>query len=169
MVRCHTGQSAPPPQCHLELAVGLWFPSAPDSPTCGTGQSSALNRTVRLWQHSSSFFGLCLILFDLLLWSSYCIILRCYFPQCLSPSNFSILWTTNTNTRKHISPQVALIIKYQNSLSQMDWGSFSLQSPPFWWLMTTQPKQANITNIWMRICNLLARIHVCPYNVTLWT
>jgi hypothetical protein len=27
--------------------------------------------------------------------------------------------------------------------------------------MTTQPKQANITNIWMKICNLLARMHVC--------
>jgi hypothetical protein len=28
-------------QCHLELAVGLWFPGAPDSPACGTGQSGA--------------------------------------------------------------------------------------------------------------------------------
>jgi hypothetical protein len=26
-------------QCHQELAVGLQFPSAPDSPACGTGQS----------------------------------------------------------------------------------------------------------------------------------
>jgi hypothetical protein len=68
--------------------------------------------------------------------------LRCCFPQCLSPSNFSILWTTNTNTRKYISPQVMLIIKHQNLLSQMAQGLFSLQSPPFWWLMTTQPKQA---------------------------
>jgi hypothetical protein len=28
-------------QCHLELAVGLLFPGAPDSPACGTGQSGA--------------------------------------------------------------------------------------------------------------------------------
>jgi hypothetical protein len=28
-------------QCHLELAVGLWFPGAPNSPACGTGQSGA--------------------------------------------------------------------------------------------------------------------------------
>jgi hypothetical protein len=27
------------PQCHLELAVGLLFPGAPDSPACGTRQS----------------------------------------------------------------------------------------------------------------------------------
>jgi hypothetical protein len=28
-------------QCHLELVVGLRFPSVPDSPACGTGQSGA--------------------------------------------------------------------------------------------------------------------------------
>jgi hypothetical protein len=33
-------------QCHWELAVGLLFPGAPDSPTCGIGQSGALSRTV---------------------------------------------------------------------------------------------------------------------------
>jgi hypothetical protein len=27
------------PQCHLELAIGLLFPGAPDSSVCGTGQS----------------------------------------------------------------------------------------------------------------------------------
>jgi hypothetical protein len=37
-------------------------------------------------------------------------------PQCLSPSHFSILETTNTNTIKHISPKVTLIIKHQNQL-----------------------------------------------------
>jgi hypothetical protein len=41
------------------------------------------------------------------------------------PSNFSILWTTNTS--KHISPQVMLIIKHQNLLSQMGRCPFSLQ------------------------------------------
>jgi hypothetical protein len=34
-------------QFHLELAVGLQFPGAPDSPACGTRQSGALSRTVR--------------------------------------------------------------------------------------------------------------------------
>jgi hypothetical protein len=61
-----------------------------------------------------------------------------------------ILWTTIINTSKHISPQIVFIIKHQNSLSKMTRGPFSLQSLPFWWLMTTQPKQANNTNIWMK-------------------
>jgi hypothetical protein len=79
-----TGQSgvAPespgsPPQCHQELPVGLLFPGAPDSPACctglskcATGQSGALSRTVRQWQHFALFLGLCLILVDLNLWSS---------------------------------------------------------------------------------------------------
>ena len=84
-------------------------------------------------------------------------------------NSLRILWTTNTNTRKLISSRIVLFIKHQNSISQMARGPFSLQSPPFWWLMTTQPKQANITNIWMKICNLLARMHDCPLNVILWT
>jgi hypothetical protein len=46
-------------QCHLVLAVGLLFPWC-------TGQSGALSRTVRQWQHLSLFLGLCLILIDLL-------------------------------------------------------------------------------------------------------
>jgi hypothetical protein len=33
-------------QCHLELAIGLTVPGAPDSPACGTGQSSAPDQTV---------------------------------------------------------------------------------------------------------------------------
>jgi hypothetical protein len=33
-------------QCHLELAVLLLFPGAPDCPTCGTGQSGAPDQTV---------------------------------------------------------------------------------------------------------------------------
>jgi hypothetical protein len=37
-------------------------------------------------------------------------------PQCLNPSHFCILLTTNTNTSKHINPQVMLIIKHQNHL-----------------------------------------------------
>jgi hypothetical protein len=40
-----------------------------------------------------------------------------------------------------------LIIKHQNLLSQMAWGPFSLQSPPFWRLMTKHQKQANIKKI----------------------
>jgi hypothetical protein len=35
-------------QCHLELAVGLLFPGAPNSLACGIGQSGVLARTVRL-------------------------------------------------------------------------------------------------------------------------
>jgi hypothetical protein len=48
----HTGQSGGLPSgCHLELAVRALVPGAPDSPACGTGQSGALDRIVRLWQH----------------------------------------------------------------------------------------------------------------------
>jgi hypothetical protein len=77
-------------QGYLELAVGLLFPGAPDSPACGTGQSGALSWTVRQWQHLSSFLGLCLILVVLLvifIMSSFEVLLS----QFLSPSNFSIL------------------------------------------------------------------------------
>jgi hypothetical protein len=35
------------PQCHLELAVVLLFPGAPDSPVCATRQSGAPDQTVR--------------------------------------------------------------------------------------------------------------------------
>jgi hypothetical protein len=51
-------------QCHLKLAVGLLFPSAPDSLACGTGQFGALARTVRL---ATLVFvsWTCLILVDL--------------------------------------------------------------------------------------------------------
>jgi hypothetical protein len=83
-------------------------------------------------------------------------------------NSLRILWTIIINTSKHISPQVVLIIKHQNSISQKAWGPFSLQSPSFWWLMTTQPKQANNTSIWIKICNLLAKMHDCPHNVILW-
>jgi hypothetical protein len=55
------------------------------------------------------------------------------------------------------------------SLSHMAWGPFSLQSPHFWWLMTTQPKQANMMNILMKMCNLLAMMHECPLKVRLRT
>jgi hypothetical protein len=45
--------------------------------------------------------------------------LRCCFPQCLGLSYFSILWTININTSKHISSQVVLVIKHQNLFSEM--------------------------------------------------
>jgi hypothetical protein len=70
---------------------------------------------------------------------------------------------------ENISPQGYVDHQTPKPLSQMARGPFSLQSPPFWWLMTTQPKQANITNIKSKKCNLLARMHDCPRNVELWT
>jgi hypothetical protein len=82
-----------------------------------TGQSGVWHRIVRCSRPDSPqatlslFLGLHLIF----IMSS----LRCCFPQCLGPSNFSILWTTNTNNSKYISPQVMLIIKHQNLFSQM--------------------------------------------------
>jgi hypothetical protein len=84
-------------------------------------------------------------------------------------NSLRILWTTNTNTRKLISSRIVLFIKHQNSISQIARGPFSLQSPPFWWLMTTQPKQANNTSFCMKMCILLAKMHDCPHNVILWT
>jgi hypothetical protein len=87
----------------------------------------------------------------------------------LVTASLRLQWTINTNTSKRISPQVMLIIKHQNPFSQKTQGPFSLQSPRFWWLMTTQPKQENITNISTKICNLLARMHECSLKVRLWT
>jgi hypothetical protein len=66
-------------QCHLELAVGLLFPGAPDSPECGTGQSGAPKLDSASWQHLSSFLGHCLMLVDLLV-----IFIMSYFEVLLS-------------------------------------------------------------------------------------
>lgn len=57
------------------LAVGLQFPGAIDNPPCGTGQSgvppdSPLFSAGRSASDYTSNLGLCLILVDLLLWSS---------------------------------------------------------------------------------------------------
>jgi hypothetical protein len=41
-----------------------------------------------------------------------------------------ILWATDKNTSKYISPQVMLIIKHQNLLSQMTRGPFSYSYKP---------------------------------------
>jgi hypothetical protein len=52
------------PQCHLELAVGLLFLGAPDSPACGTGQSGVPSDNLVLQTRQSivatlpSFLGL---------------------------------------------------------------------------------------------------------------
>ena len=74
-----------------------------------------------------------------------CCILRASVQSTSHPVNY------NTQTLgKYISSHVVLIIKHQNLLSQMARGPFSLQSPPFWWLMTTQPKQANIIKILLK-------------------
>jgi hypothetical protein len=43
----HTGQSGGLlSTVHLELAIGLLFPGAPNSPACGTGQSGAPDQIV---------------------------------------------------------------------------------------------------------------------------
>jgi hypothetical protein len=58
-----------PPQCHLELAVGLQFPGALDCPACGTGQfgvppdSPVLHAQIVHRQHIFFLLGLS---FDLL-------------------------------------------------------------------------------------------------------
>jgi hypothetical protein len=55
-------------------------------------------------------------------WSSFMVFLmsscEVLLPQCLSPSHFSILWTTNTNTSNHIILRAMLIIKHQNHLAK---------------------------------------------------
>jgi len=54
-----------------------------------------------------------------------------------------ILLNYKTITCKFISP--IWLCWSSNTKIQSKWakGPFSLQSPPFWWLMTTRPKQAN--------------------------
>jgi hypothetical protein len=47
-----------PPRCHLELAIRATVPGAPNSLACGTEQSGAPVRTVRLWQHFFSSWTL---------------------------------------------------------------------------------------------------------------
>jgi hypothetical protein len=80
-----------------------------------TGQSVVLSRTIREWLYFLQVLdftwylliftcGLHKVLFEVLL------------PKCLSTSYFCIMWTTNTNTSKRISPQIMLIITHQNHL-----------------------------------------------------
>jgi hypothetical protein len=138
----HTGQSGGLLSgCHLELAVGLEFLGASDSPV-------RLAQTVR-----SSTLGLFLDLLNVFFWGVAFLnsLVQVSLASCeLQPQTLENLlvhglcWSSNTKTQ---------LAKW----------------PPFWWLMTTQPKQANNTSIWMKICNLLARMHVCPHNVILWT
>ena len=162
-VRCYS-QRAPVcgPLCRLSGA-------SPDSPVHTGHQCPVRHQAladspylgILRWFLRASLFlsiGLLCIFLCLLL---RCCILIALVQFCLHP--------VNTNTRKLISSRIVLFIKHQNSISQMARGPFSLQSPPFWWLMTTQPKQANNTSIWMKICNLLAKMHDCPHIVILWT
>jgi hypothetical protein len=89
-------------------------PSCTRQSACGTGQFGVPPDSLVLQTKQCRQHFLCFLDFS---WSSSCLLLRCCFPQCLGPSNFSILWTTKTS--KHISPHVVLIIKHQNLLSQM--------------------------------------------------
>ena len=60
---------------------------------------------------------------------------------------FCTLLNYKTNTCKFISP--IWLCWSSNTKIQSKWakGPFSLQSPPFWWLMPTRPKQANNKNL----------------------
>jgi len=65
-------------------------------------------------------------------------------PSCHNcPSHFCILLNYKTNTCKHISPIWSCWSSNTKIQTKMGRGPFSLQSPPFWCLMTTRPKQAN--------------------------
>jgi hypothetical protein len=73
------------------------------------------------------FLGLLLFLGLGLLHFFLCLLLRCCILSALVQSS-----SHPVNYKyKHISPQVMLIIKHQNSFSQIAQGTFSLQSPPF--------------------------------------
>jgi hypothetical protein len=71
---CHTGQSdsfSPPlPPGTSRWATVPWCTRHSNvwhrTVWCATGQSGAISRTVRQWQHYSLSLGLCLILIDLL-------------------------------------------------------------------------------------------------------
>jgi hypothetical protein len=155
-VRCTPDSPVPTVRCYT-----------PRAPVCGPSAQTVLlsHRTVRCtpdmycslsgappgagWQPSSRISSLIPLGFFCSWVLDYYASFYVFFwgvASSLPRSNpHRILWTTIIN----ISPQIVLIIKHQNSNGQMAWGLFSLQSPPFWWLMTTQPKQANNTSIWM--------------------
>jgi hypothetical protein len=116
IVQCHTGHSGgSPPQFHQKLAIGLLFSSAPNSLVChrtpvlSTGRFASGNTFLHVldfaWYLLIFTYGIHNVFFEVLL------------PQCVSLGHFSIPWTTNINTSKHISPQVMLIIKHQNHLA----------------------------------------------------
>jgi hypothetical protein len=93
----YTGHS----RCHTKHSGGLLSTVPPGTSRWGycswcTGQSGVWHRTVRcaigqfgaLDQTICRQHFLCFLDFTL---SSLCLLLRCCFPQCLGPSNFSIL------------------------------------------------------------------------------
>jgi hypothetical protein len=71
-------------------------------------------------------------------------------PQSISPILFYIIWTTITNTWRTLVHKVIMIVKHQNHLAKWARVHFLYSLPPFWWLMITQPKQANIAITWCK-------------------
>jgi hypothetical protein len=108
-------------------------------------RSSALRSSPLL--HSSIFFAYALLVLCLghMLdtWRSFMGLLVSSLRYCfLSASvqvHFCILWTTNINTSKHISPQVMLIIKHQNQL--VKWAKVL-----FPYTVNSEPCQASLTH-----------------------
>jgi hypothetical protein len=149
----HTGQSS-----GLFSIVPPWTSRWAIVPWC-TGQSDVWHRTVCLatlvfvsWTllnlHNVFFWGVAFLN------ALVQVILASYELQTLANILVHRLcWSSNTKTYLAKWPRV----------------HFPYNLPPFWWLMITQPKQANNINIWMKLCILLARMHVCPHNVILWT
>jgi hypothetical protein len=82
------------------------FTGAPDSPPGGTGLFASGCSFLHVLDFARYFLIFTYGLHNVFFWG--------FAFQCLSLSHFCILWTTNTNTNKHISPQVMLIIKHQN-------------------------------------------------------
>jgi hypothetical protein len=106
---------------------------APNSPVCHRIVRCS-QQTVYLWQHFLHVldFAWYLLIFTFGL-------LNVFFwgvaSQCLSPCHFSILWTTNTNSSKYISPHVMLTIKHRNHLDKCAGVYFPYILPLFgdWW------------------------------------
>jgi hypothetical protein len=86
----------------------VWFTQKQPTPSFfnfhSLGSSSLVSWTYA--RYMMVFYGFSSAFFEVL------------FPQCLSPSHFSILLTTYINTCKLNSPHVVLIIKHQNQLDK---------------------------------------------------
>jgi hypothetical protein len=126
---------------------------APDSPACGTGQSACGNTVLHFLDFAWYFLIFSCDLHNVFFWGVD--FLNALVQVTLASCELQTQTLANTLVHRLC----------WSSNTKMARGPFSLQSPPFLWLITTQPKQAIITNIWVKYTIYLLGCMIVP---TMW-